>query len=318
MTTVTAITERDIKFPSGPLTLAGTLALPAVTGPAPAVLLLPGSGQTDRDDNARKLALNVFPPLSQAIARCGIVTLRYDKRGVGASQGDYWSTGFDDRLADAAAALTWLRAQPDVVDPRRIFVLGHSEGALIAVRLAAHDPEIAGVILLAGSARTGEQTLLWQGDQIARTLTGVNRWLVDHLSIDPGRQQRKAIQKIRASSAGTVRVQGIQKVNVTWFREFLAYDPQPDLAAVQAPVLAITGEKDIQVDPADLARMAELVPGDFESRLLPGLTHLLRAEAGEPGLRTYRDQVRRPVDDRVINTVLAWLQEKTRGHRPQA
>ena len=318
MTTVTAIAERDIEFTSGTLTLTGTFTTPAETGPAPALLLLPGSGQTDRDDNAKKLALNVFPQLAHAIGECGIATLRYDKRGVGASQGDYWRTGFDDRLTDAAAALRWLRGQPDVVDLYRIFVLGHSEGALIAVRLAAQDAAVAGAILLGGSAKTGEETLLWQGDQVAHTLTGFNKWLVDHLHIDPRKQQRKYIERIKASSADTIRAQGIQKVNAKWFREFLAYDPEPDLAAVRVPVLAITGEKEIQVDPADLARMAELVPGDFESHLVPDLTHLLRAEAGEPGLKTYKQQVRRPVDDHVIQYVLTWLKEKTRGHHQQA
>jgi fermentation-respiration switch protein FrsA (DUF1100 family) len=111
---------------------------------------------------------------------------------------------------------------------------------------------------------------------------------------------------------------GGPEVNAKWFREFLAYDPEPDLAAVRAPVLAITGEKEIQVDPADLARMAELVPGDFESHLVPGLTHLLRAEADEPGLKTYKQQVQRPVDDRVITYVLTWLKEQTGGHHQQA
>ena len=87
----------------------------------------------------------------------GFATFRYDKRGVGASGGDYWATGFNDRLTDAIAAVKWLASQP-TLDASRVFVLGHSEGALIAIRLASGAAQVAGAVLLAGSAKTGEQT----------------------------------------------------------------------------------------------------------------------------------------------------------------
>jgi len=305
------LTARMVTFNSAGNTLAGTLSVPARPGPAPAMLMLPGSGPTDRDDNAQKLAINLFPPLVRALDEWGFATLRYDKRGVGASTGSYWATGFGDRLADAVAALAWLAKQPEV-DASRIYVLGHSEGALLAGRIAAGAAPVAGAVLLAGSAKSGEETLLWQGSQILPTITGFSAFLIKLLRIDPAKQQRKYIARIKATTGDTVRVQLVQKVNARWLREFMAYDPAPDLAAVRVPVLAITGAKDLQTDPADLDRMRELVPGDFEGHVIPDVTHLLRAEPGTPSLRTYKRQARRPIDPRVAEYLHAWLQRVAR------
>lgn len=310
------MTERlrteEVSFLSEGTKLAGTLAVPAADGPVAAVLMLPGSGETDRNDNARAVAINVFPPLVQALGALGLATFRYDKRGVGDSGGDYWRSGFDDRLTDAVAAVAWLREQPQI-DPARIFVLGHSEGALIAIRLAAGAVPVMGVVLLAGSAKTGEETLLWQGRQIAQSLTGLPRLIVRALRIDPLAAQRKSIARLKASTSDTLRVQLVRKLNAKWLREFLAYDPAADLAKVDVPVLAITGAKDLQVDPADLELMAELIPGEFASFRAPDVTHLLRHEVGPPSLQTYKQQVRRPVDASVIDRVCTWLKERSNG-----
>ncbi|MGE5155936.1 MAG: alpha/beta hydrolase [Betaproteobacteria bacterium] len=307
--------ERAVIFSSAGLDLAGTLTRPTSGERPPIVLLLPGSGQTDRDDNARALAINAFPAFVQALDGAGLATFRYDKRGVGASPGDYWRTGFDERLADAGAAIDWLRIQPDL-DSSRIFVLGHSEGALLAVRLAAGGAPVAGLVLLAGSAKTGEQTLRWQGARIAASITRFPGFVLRVLHIDPLRAQDKAIARIRATDADTLRIQLVNKINARWMREFIAYDPEPDLAAIRVPVLAITGSKDLQVDPADLDRMARLITGPFESHEVPDVTHLLRADSGRPSLQTYRRQVKQPVDPRVLDYVSDWL--KKRAEDPTA
>ncbi len=306
------VRREEVRFRSGALTLAGTLAAPAAGEPVAAVLMLPGSGQTDRDDNAKRLALNVFPPLSAAIERQGLATFRYDKRGVGGSEGDYMTSDFDDRVTDAVAAVEWLRARPEV-DAARVFALGHSEGALVAVRLAAGAAPVAGLVLLAGSARSGEQILLWQGRQIAGSLTGVSKWMVRLLRIDVLKSQRKALDRIRSSDADVVRVQG-RKINAAWMRQFMAYDPAPDLARVDVPVLAVTGGRDLQVDPDDLDRMRDLVKGPFEAVRPAGVTHLLRAEGRKRGLSGYKEQIRRPVDPRVVSAVTGWLAKNSSGH----
>ena len=297
--------REDVRFQSGDLTLTGTLTVPAADEPVATVLMLQGSGQTDRDANAKALKIDMFPQVSAAIERQGIATFRFDKRGVGASEGEYFSSDFDDRLTDAVAAVEWLRARPEV-DASRVIVLGHSEGAVVAVRLAAGAAPVAGAILLAGAAQTGEQILTWQGRQVADSLTGVTKWVVRLLRIDLVKSQRKALNRIRSSRADVMRIQG-RKVNAAWVRQLMIYDPAPDLARVHLPVLAITGDRDLQVDPDDLDRMRDLVKGPFEGLLLPGVTHLLRTEGAKRGFAGYKEQVRRPVDPRVISAVTSWL-----------
>ena len=99
----------------------------------------------------------------------------------------------------------------------------------------------------------------------------------------------------------------LARVNAKWFREFLAYDPADDLPKIDVPVLAITGEKDLQVDPADLAVVAELAGGPVETHLVPDLTHSLRRQPGAPSLTRFKQEVREPVDAEVLTTVREWL-----------
>jgi hypothetical protein len=302
----------DVQFRSDGLTLAGTLAVPESDDPAAVVLLLPGSGQTDRNDNAKTLAIDAFPPLAAALASNGFATFGYDKRGVGASEGDYWTSSFEDRLADAVAAVAWVRDRPEV-DPSRVFAVGHSEGALVSIRLAAGAAPVAGAILLAGSVKTGEQTLTWQARQIAESLTGYKKWIVRLLRIDVTRSQHRAFARINADTAHVIRMNG-RKINAQWMRQFLAYDPAADLARITVPVLAITGDRDIQVDPDDLDQIPELVHGPIRVLRLPGVTHLLRTEGTRRGLPGYKEQVRRPIDPRVITAITEWLKKNTNGN----
>ncbi len=299
--------EHEISFSSGSLQLAGTVRLPDASGSFPGVVLIPGSGQVDRNENARKLSINAFREISTDLGEKGIATLRYDKRGVGESQGDFWKTGFYDNVSDAAAALHFFKSN-DYIQPDQIFVLGHSEGAVIATRLAASGAEVTGVILLAGTASPGEQVLSWQSQQVVRTMGGINRFLINLLHIDVQKAQQKQIEKIKRSTQDSYRMQLVARINAKWMREFLAYDPADDLSKIKVPVLAITGSKDIQVNPDDLRRMAELVQSEFEWHEVPDLTHILRTEAGDPTLSTYRQQVCRPVDRRVLQLISNWLQ----------
>ncbi len=300
-------TQQDVTFVSEGLTLAGTLTLPDSARPCPAVLLIVGSGMVDRDENADKLPIDVMRQLAARLAGNGIGSLRYDKRGVGASQGDFWSAGLSDNVCDAAAAVECLRSQPGV-DAERVFALGHSEGATICIRLAgAHEP-IAGAILLAGVGRRGEDALLWQGEQVVPGMGGFNKFIIGALHVDVRKSQLKAFDKIKKSTKDTYRVQLVKRINAKWLREFLAYDPAEDLARIDVPVLAITGSKDIQVDPADLVVMAGLVPSEFEAHVVPDVTHLLRADdAAVPSIKSYKQQVKEPVDSQVMDLVSDWL-----------
>jgi pimeloyl-ACP methyl ester carboxylesterase len=298
--------EHEISFSSGSLQLAGTVRLPDTSGPFPGVVLIPGSGQVDRNENARKLPINAFREIATDLAEKGIATLRYDKRGIGESQGDFWRTGFYDNALDATAALQFLKFN-EYVQPDHIFLLGHSEGAVIATRLAASGADVAGVILLSGTARPGEEVLFWQGEQAVKGMGGLTGFLINALHIDVQRAQRKQFERIKNSTKDWFRVQLIAKINAKWMREFLAYNPANDFPKIKVPVLAITGSKDIQVNPDDLHRMARLVQSEFEWHEVPDLTHILRTEAGNPTLSTYREQVRWPVDNRVLQLISDWL-----------
>ncbi len=298
----------EMSISSGQATLVGTLVMVDQTAPGPVVLLLSGSGPIDRNSNTKKLAIGVMGQLADHLAGEGLASFRYDKRGVGASGGDYKSTGLYNNVADAAAAIDTLRARADV-DPDRIFVIGHSEGALIATELAATDPSLAGVVLLAGTATDGEQVLRWQAEHVSASLPRPVKLLLRVLRQDVVRTQSKRLATIKATTGDTARIQ-LVKINAKWFREFMAHDPAPSLESIQTPVLALTGSKDIQVNPEDIERICQLVPSDCSGQIIDDLTHLLRKEAGPPSVRTYKKQAKRQVDARLLATASTWIREQ--------
>lgn len=289
--------------------LVGTLKLPASgEGPFPVVLLLTGSGPVDRDSNHKKLRFGVTTQLADALAEAGVASFRYDKRGVGASPGDWRKVGLWDNVDDAATAVEMLRVRPEI-DPSRVAVAGHSEGAVQAVALAARDRSLAGVVMLAGSARAGEELLLWQTRAILPTLPAPVRFLLRVLPFDPVARVARNHAKLKATTDDVVRMDG-QRINAKWFREFLAYDPAVDLPKVEAPVLAITGAKDLQVNPEDLAIVDSSAGGPVETHLVPDLTHSLRRQAAAPSLSKYKQEVREPVDSQVLALVTDWARRR--------
>jgi pimeloyl-ACP methyl ester carboxylesterase len=285
-------------------TLAGTLALPQAPGPVPAALLLPGSGPLDRDGNIKRMPIDVSRRLAATLAEHGWASYRYDKRGVGASAGDYLSTGFYDELADAQAALTALEAREEV---SQVIVIGHSAGAVHAASLAGRERAIAGAVLLAPTAKTGEETLRWQARKMGDDLVpGPVKALMRLFRTDVLKQQDSAIAKLKATTTDVARIQ-LQKVNAKWMREFIAFDPLPVMAATTAPILAITGSKDVQVDPADLEVIAATAPN---ARVLevPDMDHILRPEpAATSNPRHYAKQAQKPLDARAVEAILDWL-----------
>ncbi|MFG1928505.1 alpha/beta hydrolase [Cryptosporangium sp. NPDC048952] len=295
------------------LLLAGALALPDGTGPHPAVLLLPGSGPLDRDANTRRHRMQLGPPLAAALAANGIASLRYDRRGVGATPGNWRASGFTATRRDAEAALCALADRPEV-RADAIGVIGHSEGAVHAMALAARTSDVrpTAVVLLAGFARPGEDALRRQAEMIADSLPAPVRPLLRTVA-------DRYLARATATSSDVARIAGIP-VNARWMRELLAHDPRPDLANVRVPVLAITGDSDIQVDPADLDEIRRLVPGETEIHRMPGLTHLLRRLDGRPSLRTYPRQLREPIDSELLTRITGWLTARlavgTKGTTP--
>src|SRR5258708_9555429 len=160
--------EEEITFPNGKakISLAGTLTLPRRPGPFPAVILLSGSGPHDRDESL--VGHRPFLVLADHLTRKGIAVLRFDKRGNGKSTGDYASATTEDFAGDAEAAFAYLKGRKEI-DEKKIGLIGHSEGGIIAPMVATRSPTVALIVLLAGPGLKGEDVLLLQSELILRT-----------------------------------------------------------------------------------------------------------------------------------------------------
>lgn len=279
--------------------LGATLALPNGDGPFRGCLLLSGSGPLDRDSNLPGQRLDIANSLAAALADAGVASLRFDKRGVGESTGDFLTASFDDEVADASAALDALRSRDETTE--RVAVIGHSVGATIAVRLARHAPPPDAYVLLAGAAQPGERVMTWQTRRIGETQPIPARWFRSLVE----RRQATDRRRLLASTTPTLRLRR-QTLPAAWFRGYMAHDPGADLSTIDRPVLAITGRKDVQVDPADVAAIGQLVAGPFDADTPADLTHLLRCDDGPPGLRSYPAQLQRPPDQTIVDRVAIW------------
>jgi pimeloyl-ACP methyl ester carboxylesterase len=307
--------ETEVAIPADAITLAGTMATPDGEGPYPTALLLAGSGELDRDGNHKKFRLNTSHDLAVLLAAQGWASLRFDKRGVGASGGDYLSAGFFDELDDAHAAYRWLRGRGDA---ETVVLIGHSLGTLMSLEIADREPDVDGAILLAATTKTGEETLAWQTDKIGENIVpGPIKALLRLFRTSVGKQQRKAVAKLKATTTDTARIQ-LAKVNAKWMREFIAFDPMPTLDRATIPLLAITGSKDVQVDPADLAIISATAT-QAEVIEVPDVDHILRLEPGPfSNPRHYGKQLKKPIDSRVTESLVGWLGRHRRPPTPQA
>jgi uncharacterized protein len=293
-----------VTFPSPGtgVTLAGTLTLPKGDGPFPAVLLIAGSGPQDRDEtiaNHRPFLL-----LADTLTRKGVATLRYDKRGVGQSTGNLDAATTMDLAVDAEAALAFLKSRKEI-DTARIGLLGHSEGAIIAPYLAGHSQEVGWLVLLAAPATTGEQTLLNQSELIGRAGGLSDDQLDASLGFDqaayalvrkekdPSVLSQKLVALVKDTGLDSalppqaLETQ-IRMLTSPWFRFFLDYDPLPNLKTVKCPVLALYGQKDLQVSSkANMPLLQDALQAagnkSTDVRELPELNHLFQhAYTGTP------------------------------------
>ena len=298
-----------LTFLSGGHTLAGTLTFPSTSAPVAGAVLVSGSGPIDRDSNMKRAQIDVMRQVAEHLASQGIASLRYDKRGVGDSEGDYKATGFYENVEDARAAVAALRARPEI-DAESVFIVGHSEGALIAVEVGG-DASLAGAVLLAGTAQSGKEVLRWQAGQLAGSLPTPVKLIMKLLRQDLMTTQEKRFAQLEATTTDVTRIQ-LVKVNAKWFREFMAHDPADSLRRVAVPVLAITGSKDIQADPADITRLEDLIPTEFGGDVLDDVTHLLRSDDGPASTKTYKQQMKRPVDAELLRLVSSWIDSRDR------
>lgn len=295
----------DVQIDSGGCSLAATYLEAAE--PIAAALLIVGSGRTDRNSDVQlplgqKLRGAITRAIAEALAPAGVSTLRFDKRGVGSSGGDFLTAGMDQRSADVRAVRDWLAAKTAGLP---LLAIGHSEGTYYAAQLAASG-QAAGAVLLSGPARTGADVLTYQVAEIGSRMPAPAKLVLRLMRTDVERAQRKNLARIMASTDDVIRVQGM-KVNARWTRDFVTYDPAPVLARITVPVLAITGEHDLQVPPGDVEAMGRLVQGPFEGHVVPDLSHLLRRDPDSLGPRGYRRQTRQPVSPEVLRLTTDWV-----------
>ena len=267
--------------------LSGTLSLPEGKGPFPALVLMTGSGAQNRDEEI--LGHKPFLVIADYLARRGIASLRYDDRGVGASQGKFASATTLDFAGDAEAALACLSSRPDI-DAARIGLVGHSEGSIVAAVVASRDPSLSFIVLLAGPGVRGDELLLMQNAALARASGS------DESYIEKANQINAALYAIAERTGDPVVLReeiisilkpGPQAELVAdqllspWFRTFLSLDPAVYLAKVKIPVLAMNGSKDLQVPAGDnLSAIGHALEsaGNRRFRLLEleGLNHLFQ------------------------------------------
>lgn len=305
--------EETVAFKGPDGALAGTLAVPSESCSRGSVLILPGSGRQDRDGNSGKLHMNIYRDLAHALSGQGFVTLRYDKRGVGESQGDNSAVGFWNLVDDAASAVEFLR-QRTSANPNPIILLGHSEGCIIAAALNARLP-VQGLIWLAGPCESLSVTLARQQERAIEDLSkmsGVVGALVRALHV-PESQRRKSralMARIMASDRPWIRVSGV-KVNAKWIREHCEYDVTRDLPKVHCPTLAIGGTKDVHVLPEHARQTAETVAGPAEWHIIPDMTHALRRTTQPVSMVTlmklYKQQCKEPIDTELLGILRTWL-----------
>jgi pimeloyl-ACP methyl ester carboxylesterase len=296
--------ETSVSIQTGGAVLAGTLTTPGTEGPFPAALIIAGSGPLDRDGNHKRLPLGVSRELARILDGAGWASLRFDKRGVGESTGDYLSTSFFDELADATAALDWLSMQPGITG---VIPVGHSVGALYAAEMQARGDAAGGAVLLAYTASTGEETLVWQAGEIGESVPRSAKALLKIFGTSIDKQQAKALAKLKSTEKDVVRIQG-QRINARWMREFLSYDPDPVLRMSTSPILAVTGSKDVQVNPADIDTVA-LIAGDSATAIvIEDMDHTLRTEsAPRSNPKRYKHQAQQPIDGRLAEALVSWL-----------
>ena len=281
--------------------LAGTLTYPFEGGPFPCVVLITGSGPQDRDETI--MDHRPFLVLSDYLTRLGIAVLRYDERGVGESSGDYNTATSADFAEDARAAIDFLQTQP-TIDSRRIGLIGHSEGGLIAPMIASQTTNVAFIVMMAGPGLPGDTILLLQHDLLSRAAGVPESYItqtriIKENVIEIVKQQPDndaALSEIRHmiyDAYPTVShaqleylVAEYAEFTSPWMRFFLTYDPRPALEQTQCPVLALNGEKDLQVPPKENLSAIETAlqaGGNNQYTIveLPDLNHLFQtAETG--------------------------------------
>lgn len=302
--------DKSIAFDGA--TLQGTLCMPLNTLPKQLVIMLPGSGEIDRNENAMQMQLNTFNTIAHKLADVGIASFRFDKRGCAMSDGNYHQTGFFNFVDDAEAWLNSIHSF-DEVSQTKIYLMGHGEGSLIASFLSAGNEKVQGQILLTPSLENAELAV---ERQLQRTLdevsllTGIKGIVVRlfiRLSGNQLNKQRKLMKRIKNTTKSTIKLKKTL-INAKWLREISSVEPASIYEKVTVPTLAIGGEKDLQSLPSDTTDVQTHVRGPVETHVLSNMTHILRVDEELASAFRYKKLAQDPIDPRVCDLVIQWLQ----------
>jgi dienelactone hydrolase len=309
-------TAEEVSVPAKGLQLAGTLLLPkSGKRPLPAVITITGSGQQDRDERLPLPGLEGYKPfrqIAETLAANGIAVLRVDDRGAGKSGGreTLERASSYDFADDLRAQVEYLRKRPEI-DPGRIALVGHSEGGIIAPLVAASDPRIAAIVLMAGTAKPGTLVL---ADQL-RDLLERDPTVSPELREQRLREQQEIFKKALEESDESKVPEAVRGL---WMRKFLDYDPLTTIRKVKQPVLILQGALDRQVTAEQAAMLekalAESGNKDVAVHVLPGLNHLfLPSKTG--AFTEYSTLGTDQLGEDLLKILSDWLQRKLKASK---
>ncbi|MFC1742617.1 alpha/beta hydrolase family protein [Candidatus Riflebacteria bacterium] len=318
--------EVKVKNGEDNITLAGTLTIPAQKGKVPGVVLITGSGSQDRDETI--FSHRPFFILADHLARAGIASLRLDDRGVGKSEGDPKKATTFDFVKDIRAAYLFFKKRAEI-EQKQIGLIGHSEGGLIAPILAATQPDISFIVLLAGTAFPGDEILFQQNrdimrqaglseERIAKKIKRLKRaFFYIVYERDAKLAHKKLLQLYKTNYEGTSLPEARSKKVVAtllspWFKTFLSLDPAPYLAKVNCPVLSLIGSKDLQVNArinlGEMRRIFQKKPEvSFTAYELEGLNHLF--QKCQTGLVQEYGKIEQTFSPVALKKITAWIKK---------
>lgn len=306
------------------VTLAGTLTYPNGSGPFPALILISGSGAQDRDETIADH--KPFLVIADYLTRRGFAVLRYDDRGVGGSGGSLEGATTRDLSNDAQSAVRYLSGDQKI-DKNRIGLIGHSEGGIQAILLAARDKQIKAVVLLASPAQPGSAISLEQIQEISRAKgvpqDAINKNLklqkkvlsLSNRKIDSAQMNKEVKEIIKeefpdmSDSRSESMAQNISSQLLNpWSRYYMTFDPKQTLSKLKIPVLALYGSKDLQVlakNNAPVARKALAEDKAASVEILNGLNHLF--QKANSGLPEEYGQIQQTFSPEALEIIGKWL-----------